>query len=101
MRVAVGGGQGDIRTQFLVEAVMLALVGGLAGIVAGEAIVAGLRTLLGWPMALRPVAVAMSVGVSAATGVLFGLLPARRAALLEPIDALRHQRNRLREPNSA
>jgi len=91
IRMAVGARQGDIRQQFLVEAVMLAFVGGVAGVVAGEAIVAGLRALLGWPMALRPVAVAVSVSVSAATGVLFGLLPARRAARLDPMDALRHE----------
>jgi putative ABC transport system permease protein len=91
IRMAIGARPRDIRVQFLVEAVTLALLGGIAGVLAGGVAVAGLRTLLGWEMALRPVAVIVAVGVSGATGVLFGFRPARRAAGLDPMDALRHE----------
>jgi putative ABC transport system permease protein len=91
IRMAIGARPRDIRTQFLVEAVILALLGGVAGVLAGGAAVAGLRAFLGWEMSLRPVAVAVAVGVSGATGVVFGFLPARRAAGLDPMDALRHE----------
>jgi putative ABC transport system permease protein len=91
IRMAIGARPRDIRTQFLVEAVTLALLGGVAGVTVGGAAVSGLRAWLGWDMALRPAAVVVAVGVSAATGVVFGFLPARRAAGLDPMDALRHE----------
>jgi putative ABC transport system permease protein len=91
VRMAIGARPRDIRAQFLVEAVTLALLGGVAGVAVGAAAVSGLRALLGWEMALRPVAVFVAVAVSAATGVVFGFLPARRAAGLDPMDALRHE----------
>ena len=91
IRMAIGARPRDIRTQFLVEAVTLALLGGIAGVLAGGVAVSGLRALLGWEMSLRPMAVAVAVGVSGATGVVFGFLPARRAAGLDPMDALRHE----------
>jgi putative ABC transport system permease protein len=91
IRMAIGARAADIRTQFLVEAVTLAFLGGVAGVLAGAAAVEGLRGLLGWPMALRPPVVAISIGVSAATGIAFGFFPAQRAARLDPMEALRHE----------
>jgi putative ABC transport system permease protein len=91
IRMAIGARQGDIRTQFLAEAVLLAFIGGMAGVAAGGAAIAGLRAALGWPMSLRPLAIGASIAVSAATGIAFGFFPARRAARLDPMDALRHE----------
>jgi putative ABC transport system permease protein len=91
IRMAIGARERDIRAQFLVEAVTLAFLGGVAGVIAGGACVAALGRILGWPMGLRPVAVAVSIAVSAATGIAFGFFPARRAAKLDPMEALRHE----------
>jgi putative ABC transport system permease protein len=91
VRMAIGARPGDIRIQFLVEAVTLALLGGVAGVLLAGVAVVGLRGWLGWDMGLRPLAVAVAVGVSGATGVVFGFLPAQRAARLDPMDALRHE----------
>jgi putative ABC transport system permease protein len=91
IRMAIGARENDIRTQFLVEAVMLAVLGGLAGILIGGLAVAVLERALGWSMSLSPLAVAVSLGVTGATGIAFGFFPAQRAAALDPIDALRHE----------
>ncbi|MBS2017635.1 MAG: ABC transporter permease [Deltaproteobacteria bacterium] len=91
IRMAIGARAGDIMTQFLVEAVVLALIGGVAGAVTGLGAIAFLGGTLGWPMKLDPVALAIAVGTSAATGIAFGFFPARRAAALDPIVALRHE----------
>ena len=91
IRMAIGARAGDIMTQFLVEAVVLALIGGLAGAGAGLGIIRFLGETLGWPMKLDPVALTIAVVTSAATGIAFGFFPARRAATLDPIVALRHE----------
>jgi putative ABC transport system permease protein len=91
IRRAVGARAGDVRLQFLVEAVSLAMAGGAVGLVAGLAASGILTWALEWPTAFSPAAVALAFGIAAAVGVFFGFYPAQRAAQLTPIDALRHE----------
>ena len=91
IRMAIGARGGDIRAQFLVEAVVLAMIGGLAGALIGLVAIGGLQAALEWPMALSGRALAYSIGVTAIIGIGFGFFPATRAANLDPIEALRHE----------
>ena len=91
IRMAIGARAADIMTQFLAEAVFLALIGGFAGAATGLAAIRALEDGLGWPMKLDPTALAVAIATSALTGIAFGFLPARRAAGLDPIVALRHE----------
>ncbi len=91
LRMAVGARPNDILLQFLVEALVLALVGGLVGVLLGVGIAQRLSAGFGWPLLIRFDVVMYSVLVSAAVGVVFGLYPARRAAQLDPIEALRYE----------
>ncbi|MDF2697654.1 MAG: Macrolide export ATP-binding/permease protein MacB [Labilithrix sp.] len=91
IRMAIGARAADIMTQFLVEAVALALIGGLAGALVGIGIIHLLGETLDWPMKLDPLALTVAVMTSAMTGIAFGFFPARRAATLDPIVALRHE----------
>ncbi len=91
IRMAIGAREADIRTQFLVEAIVLAVLGGVAGAAIGIGTIGALARLLEWPMALSPTALVVSIATSALTGVAFGFFPARRASKLDPIVALRHE----------
>jgi ABC-type antimicrobial peptide transport system permease subunit len=91
LRMAVGARARDILRQFLVEAVVLCLVGGAAGILAGRGGSLLVRYLLHWPTELSVPAIVAAVGVSAAVGVLFGFYPAWKASRLDPIEALRYE----------
>jgi putative ABC transport system permease protein len=91
IRMAIGAQAGDIMTQFLVEAVVLALIGGVAGAALGIGAIRALSDGLDWPLKLDPVALGIAVATSAMTGIAFGFFPARRAAGLDPIVALRHE----------
>jgi putative ABC transport system permease protein len=91
IRMAIGARANDIMIQFLTEALALALLGGIAGGVFGVVAIRVLSDTLGWPMKLDPVALGIAVSTSALTGILFGFMPARRAARLDPIVALRHE----------
>ncbi|MEN9500706.1 MAG: permease component [Pseudomonadota bacterium] len=91
LRLAIGARRRDVLAQFLLEAVVLALLGGAAGVAAGIALSHLLADVAGWPVLVRADAVLIAVAVSALTGLFFGFWPARRAAHLDPITALRHE----------
>jgi putative ABC transport system permease protein len=89
IRMSIGAREKDILVQFLVEAVMLTLVGGVLGILCGSAAAIGLGRVFDWPMAPSATAIGVAVVTSVAIGTIFGFLPAWRAAKLDPIAALR------------
>jgi putative ABC transport system permease protein len=91
VRMAVGAKPHHILAQFLVEALTLSVLGGLLGVAIGVAGGARLASTFGWPMLVRPDIVIVSVVFSALVGVGFGLYPARKASLLDPIEALRYE----------
>jgi putative ABC transport system permease protein len=91
LRMAVGAKPRNILLQFLVEALSLSIAGGLIGIALGLFVANWMATKFGWPMLVRPDIVAIAVGFSGLVGVGFGLYPARKASLLDPIDALRYE----------
>jgi macrolide transport system ATP-binding/permease protein len=91
IRLAVGARSGDILAQFLVEAVALSVLGGLAGLGVGWAAGTALANVMNWTVSFSPTAAAIALGTSSAIGVVFGYFPARRAAHLDPIQALRHE----------
>jgi putative ABC transport system permease protein len=90
IRLAVGATPWDIRLLFLSEASLISLVGGVLGIGAGYAISSGVAIFTGWSTAVPFWAVALAAGLSMAEGVIFGLLPAQRAANLAPVLAIRN-----------
>jgi putative ABC transport system permease protein len=89
LRLAVGARRRDISTQFLMEAVVLCLVGGLIGIVLGGGVSWAIAYFAGWPVFLGVDSMLLAIGFAAITGVFFGYYPAWKAARLEPIAALR------------
>ncbi len=91
LRMAIGARGSDVLLQFLVEAVVLSLFGGSIGIGLGFALSQGVTYWMSWPTAVSPSAVAIAFGFAGATGVFFGFYPARKAAALDPIDALRFE----------
>jgi putative ABC transport system permease protein len=91
LRMAVGAGGKDILAQFLVEAVTLSLIGGIIGIGVGLASSYGIAYFAEWRMLVEPEAVLVAVGFAGAVGIFSGLYPARKAAGLNPINALRHE----------
>lgn len=91
LRLAVGARRREVLLQFLVEALVLSLLGGIIGIAAGIAGARGLTSLLEWPTEISVSTIVLAFGIAAAVGIGFGYYPARRASQLDPIDALRHE----------
>jgi putative ABC transport system permease protein len=91
LRMAIGARGRDVLMQFLVEAIVLSLFGGLLGIGMGYLLSAAAEKFLSWPTSIPANAIGMAFGFAAATGVFFGFYPARKAAGLDPIEALRFE----------
>jgi len=91
IRMSIGARGRDILTQFLIEALVLSLLGGFVGIVLGTVGSSVISSLAKWPTIVTAFSIALSFGFSIAIGIFFGFYPARKAALLNPIDALRYE----------
>jgi len=91
IRKAIGAKPSDIQLQFLLEAIMLSLVGGGLGIFFGIGASYAIGKVAGWAIIITPVSVLMAFGFAAAVGIFFGYYPARKAARLEPVEALRYE----------
>jgi putative ABC transport system permease protein len=91
VRMAVGAKPQAILAQFLVEALTLSFAGGVIGLALGALAAQRLAAQFGWPMQFRPEVAVIAVSFSALVGVVFGLYPARKASLLDPIEALRYE----------
>ncbi len=88
IRMAIGAREADIMVQFLVEAIVLALLGGVMGTLLGYGLITAFSKVLGWKLTLDPTTLVIALTVSTGIGLLFGFLPAQRAARLDPITAL-------------
>ncbi len=91
IRMAIGATEADVQRQFLIEAVVLSVLGGAIGIVGGVGASFAITNLLGWAVLVSPVAIITAVFFSMGVGVFFGYYPARKAARLDPIEALRYE----------
>jgi putative ABC transport system permease protein len=91
LRMAIGARGKDVLLQFLVEAIVISLIGGLIGIGLGFGLSAAVQKFMEWPAVISPDAIALAFGFAAMTGVFFGFYPARKAAGLDPIEALRFE----------
>ena len=91
IRMAIGARSSAVRSQFLIESIVLSLTGGTMGIILGVGLSLAIPAMLGWPTLVSMMAIVGSVIFSAAVGIFFGYYPARKAAALDPIDALRYE----------
>lgn len=91
VRIAIGATEADVQRQFLMESVVLSLMGGVLGVVFGLGSSYLITQTLGWPVLVSPTVIAIAVLFSMTVGIFFGFYPARRAAQLDPIEALRYE----------
>ncbi len=91
LRMSVGARGIDILNQFLIESVMLSVTGGLIGVIVGIGAAVGINVFAHWPIQIQPWSVLLSFAVCSATGIFFGWYPAKKAASLDPIEALRYE----------
>jgi putative ABC transport system permease protein len=91
IRSAIGGSPRQILVQFLSEALVLSLIGAAAGVALGLSVAAVVANFMGWTRVISPEGVILSAAFGIGVGVVFGFLPARRAAELDPVEALRHE----------
>jgi putative ABC transport system permease protein len=91
IRMAIGAKTWDIRLQFIIEALILSLIGGIAGIIAGISASEIISALAGWSTVVSPLSVLLAFGFSGLVGMFFGFYPAYKASLLDPIEALRYE----------
>jgi putative ABC transport system permease protein len=91
LRLAIGALEREVMGQFLIEAVVLAALGGVVGLVLALVASLGISQAMGVPFVFDPAINVIAFAFSAAIGVVFGYVPARRAARLDPIEALRHE----------
>ena len=91
IRKAIGATFGNILLQFLIEAMVVSISGGLVGIVLGIGAAYGITSVFGWQTVISPLSIGASFGITVLIGLFFGIYPARKAALLDPIDALRYE----------
>ena len=91
LRMSVGARGIDILTQVLIESVLLSVTGGLIGVLVGVGVALGINVFAQWPIQIQPWSVLLSFAVCSATGIFFGWYPAKKAASLDPIEALRYE----------
>jgi putative ABC transport system permease protein len=91
IRLAIGAQPSDVMSQFMIEAVLLSILGGFVGILLGSGVALAMPYVAGWTTVLPWQAILLAFGVSAVIGMFFGIYPARRASLLDPITALRYE----------
>jgi putative ABC transport system permease protein len=91
IRLAVGARRRDVLVQFLVEAMVMSLMGGVLGVLLGLATARGLTAVLDWPTQVSVSTVGSAFAIAAVVGIVFGYYPARRASRLDPINSLRYE----------
>ena len=91
IRLAIAARGSDVLIQFLVESIVMGILGGVAGLVVGFTSAKVLAHFTGWETVISPLVMIVAVGFSGAVGVFFGYYPARKAAALNPIEALRYE----------